>query len=236
MTRIVKADPEASTFILFEPALVSDDFRAANQNETHDRTLRELSQSGKLVLIETQGDTDGYLHVYLAESLPDTFSQFIRNRNQISQFKVHGSELHFSAIPGYIHPDEFHLPAKGSKFDIPAGCYDMEILELDISRKYMMNLLAKKASKREYFFFKWFDTLMIVAGIVVLCCLASVFFLSWFNWLLVLLCVGLPTFLVTQVWCRSKAYQQALRHWSSLYKKVPSLAVTFNLIKNNNLD
>lgn len=227
MKHVVEADPEVATFAVFEPLLVAEEFKEANRSNTHDQTLRRLHQQRKLILLDTQGDTDGTMHVYIDEAVPNSLMQFSRRSHQFDSFRVLGNSLHFAGIRGYVHPDEFHLSAKGVEFPVPAGCYSVCVHELDISRSFMWQLLAQRSSKRQFFMFKWFDTVMIIAAIIVLCCLVSLFFLTWGMWFGLVLLVAIPAFLTTQVWCRSEPYQQALRVYQSFGAELPSLVATF---------
>ena len=230
MKHVVAADPEVSTFLIFEPTVVARDFDLANEQGTHDETLQKLHGESKVILMHTDGDSGGIMHAYIDEDAPESFGPFILNTHRVEPFEVLGDELHYTGVFGYVHPDEFDLPPTGMPFPIAPGHYRICVYEMKLDRDFMKNVFSQRASPRQQFMFNWIDTIMILVGVVLLSCIVSVFFLSWFVWFSVMLFIAVPTFLVPQFWCRSRPYQKALRVWESVAKGTPNLVATFDRI------
>lgn len=231
MKYVLEADPEVATYAFFEPTAVATDFELANRNNSHDETLQNLQREGKVIVLHTDGNTGETLHVYVDKPAPQSLANFVSRSHTIESFRIRGNELHFSGIAGYIHPDEFHLPATGAAFPIVPGVYRVGVNEMDVDNRFRMQILAQHASPTEYFLIRWFDTLMIAVAIILLCCLVSVFFLSWLAWLVVMVFIAVPAFLLPQFWARSKAYQRGMRIWAKFHKQqVPDLIATFDRI------
>ena len=74
MKHVIEADPEMGTYLIFEPAVVLDEFKAANANGTHKETVNVLHTNRSLIFVETSADECGTLQVYQHETPPENLA------------------------------------------------------------------------------------------------------------------------------------------------------------------
>lgn len=216
MKYTVEADPEVKAYLLFDKSLVKADFSAANRRGKQAQTLKQLQDDKKVVLIETDGAAGSVLNAYIEEPIPDRLQSLMLNSITVDPFVVESGKLHFTGAQIGPHHGELDIPGHGGSFRIPAGSYRVTVSQLEFNRKLMQASFAEQATASQRLVYNFLDSVMIIVGLVVLSCLISFFFLSWFAWSGVMLLIALPMFFIPSLYCKSRAFREGQKIWEKL--------------------